>query len=202
MMTKILIIEDEPLIARDLKRIAINCGYEVMNICYNSDKALDALALLNYNLILLDINLKGTRNGIELAEIINKKYFKPFIFITSYADKATIESVKKTNPAGYVIKPFTNDEIFSAIEIGIFKSNQLKKNILSITSLNSRFGATLTPKEFSILQDLVSGYANAQIASKYFISLNTVKGHIKNVYSKLDTHSRAETVGKVLSYDS
>lgn len=199
MGTKILIIEDEPLIARDLKRIAIKCGYEVVNICYNSDKALDAFALQNYNLILLDINLKGTRNGIQLAEIINEKYQKPFIFITSFADKSTIDNVKKTQPAGYVLKPFNADEIYSAIEIAIFKSNDNSENVLSQSSINSQFGISLTAKEFSIVEDLIDGLTNAQIASKHFNSLNTVKGHIKSIYIKLGTHSRAETVGKILS---
>lgn len=200
--SRILIIEDEPLIARDLKRIVTKCGYVVAGICYNSDKALDTLAKNSYDIILLDIHLQGSKNGIELAQIVNQKYRKPFIFITSFADRDTIERVKITEPAGYIVKPFNEKEVYSAIEIASYRSlSELKKEEqLSIERVNTIASKPITDKEFEIIQGIIQGRTNSQLASIHFVSENTIKSHIKNIYRKLDAHSKAEMTKIVLSY--
>jgi DNA-binding NarL/FixJ family response regulator len=201
-MARILIIEDEPLIARDIKRILKKNSYDVMGICYDSDAALDRLAKKDYDLVLLDIHLKGSRNGIELAHIINEKYKVPFIYITSFADKDTIEQVKETMPAGYVVKPFNEKEVYSSIEIALFKNSKKTRTELSLESLNARMDKNLTNKEFQIIEDILQGLTNGQMATKHFISENTIKSHIKNIYNKMGTHSKPELVAKVMGVGS
>lgn len=197
-MSRILIIEDEPLIARDLKRIIENNGYTVSDICYNSDLALDRLSKQDFDIVLLDIHLKGSRNGIELAKIINEKYEIPFIYITSFADRDTIQQVKMTMPAGYVVKPFSDKEIYSAVEIALYKNDLQKDEPLTRDIINSRFGANLTIKEWNVIQGIMDGQTNAQMASIHYVSPNTIKSHIKNIYTKLDVHGRAGLVFKVM----
>ena len=203
MANRILIIEDEPLIARDLKRIVTKYGYEVAGICYNSDNALDVLSKKQYDLILLDIHLQGSRNGIELAHIINKKHKKSFIFITSFADRNTLELAKITMPAGYVVKPFNEQEVFSAIEIATYRNHQNgdKNDELTIKKINRIAQKPITEKEFDIIQGIIEGKTNIQLSTQNHVTLNTIKTHIKNIYNKLNVHSKPELITKLFRKD-
>ena len=198
-MARILIVEDEPLIARDLKRILTKNDYEIVGICYNSDVALDQLALENYDLVLLDIHLKGSRNGIELAEIINAKYNKPFIFITSFADKDTIDQVKVVQPRAYIVKPFSEREIYSSVEIALYNDSKQLSETMTLEYLNESLLINITPKEFEVIQLIKVGKTNGQMSSDLFVSQNTIKTHVKSIYLKLKVNSKAELVSKVFS---
>lgn len=195
---KILIVEDEPLIARDLKRICVKLGYQVVGIAYDSSQALDFLHIRSYDLVLTDINIKGTLDGIDIGKLIREKYNKPFIYVTSFADKHTLLKAKETTPNGYVVKPFDEKDIYSSIEIAMFNVQKQIKPEFSREYLNEKLNVNLTKKEFEIVQDIINGITNPQIANKYFVSENTIKSHIKNIYSKLDVHSKAEMTRIVL----
>ncbi len=195
---RILIIEDEPLIARDLKRICVKLGYQVAGIAYESTQATDMLHSRLYDLVLTDINIKGHQDGIEIGKLIREKYDKPFIYVTSFADNNTLTRAKETMPNGYVVKPFDEKDIYSSIEIALFNVQKQMKPEFSRAYLNEKLNVQLTKKEFEIVQDIVNGITNPQIASKYFVSENTIKSHIKNIYLKLDAHSKAEMTRIVL----
>jgi len=94
--TKILIIEDEPLIARDLKRICSKLGYLVSGIAYESIQALDMLHSRTYDLVLMDINIKGLQDGIEIGKLIREKYDKPEPKKPLLMDTLSNHSKKKT----------------------------------------------------------------------------------------------------------
>jgi DNA-binding LytR/AlgR family response regulator len=118
---KVFIVEDEPLIAADLEMNLQDLGYEV---CGQADNAMDAIADMAVNkpdLVLLDISIEGDLDGIQLAAKINEKFQIPFIYITSHADKGTIERVKQTKPAGFILKPFDEGDLRSNIEIALFR---------------------------------------------------------------------------------
>ncbi|MDF1697264.1 MAG: response regulator transcription factor [Saprospiraceae bacterium] len=195
---KILIIEDEPLIARDLKRICTKLGYHVIGIAYQSSQALDMLHSRSYDLILSDINIKGHLDGIEIGKIIREKYDKPLIYVTSFADINTIHRAKETTPNGYVVKPFDEKDIYSSIEIALFNVQKQIKPEFSRAYLIQKLDVHLTRKEFDIIEDIIRGITNPQMANKYFVSENTIKTHIKNIYAKLDVHSKAELTRVVL----
>ena len=115
------IVEDEPLIAADLEANIEDLGYRVTGI---ADNALDAMADISTSppdIVLLDINLEGDLDGVALAWKISEKLEVPFIFITSHADKATIQRVKATNPAGFIVKPFDERDLRSNIEIALYR---------------------------------------------------------------------------------
>lgn len=196
---KILLIEDEPLIARHLKKICANLGYLVVGTAYDSSQALDMLHSRHYDLVLTDINIAGDRDGIELGAIIRNQYQKPFIYVTSYADASTMDRAKETCPNGYVVKPFDEKDIYSSIEIALFNVEQQMKPEFSKSYLMEKLHIHLTDKEFEIIEDIVNGVTNPQMASKYYVSENTIKSHIKNIYKKLDAHSKAEMTKIVLS---
>ncbi|MDG2449469.1 MAG: response regulator, partial [Saprospiraceae bacterium] len=113
----VVIVEDELLIRKQLETILRKLGYEVLCSFQNSDEFLDRLPELKPDIILFDINIKGSKSGIELAQIVRDQYNYPFVFITSYADRDTINAAKVTLPNGYVIKPFDEKDIMMIMEI-------------------------------------------------------------------------------------
>ena len=120
---RVLIVEDEVLIAEDIADSLSAIDYKVAGIAYSVDKALMLLNSQHPDIVLLDIQLMGEKSGIDLAKIISDKYRIPFVFLTSFADKNTVDQAKKTMPYGYVVKPFTAatlkekiDKIFERIE--------------------------------------------------------------------------------------
>jgi len=127
---KILIVEDETLLAQDISLRVNGFGYEVVETVPSVDKAVDALAKHHPDLVMVDIMLKGDKTGIDLGEIINKYYKIPFIFLTSHADKQLVEMAKKLNPYAYLLKPFNDREINIAIELALanFSNNKTAEN--------------------------------------------------------------------------
>lgn len=122
-MIKILIVEDEVIISKDLSNMLIKMGYEVIGDALNYNEAINILEQDKPDLILIDINLNGPKDGIELAEKIKKDYQIPFIFTTSYADSNILDRAKKTKPINYLVKPFTTEQLFTTIELALFQIN-------------------------------------------------------------------------------
>ena len=121
---KILIVEDELIIAEDMSSKLEQLGYDVIGIAINFDEAIELIEEESPDLILLDIMIEGDRDGIELGDTISTSYSIPFIFITSHADKRTVTHAKKVKPSGYLVKPFEKDDLFTAIEIALTNFNQ------------------------------------------------------------------------------
>lgn len=122
MTPKILIVEDEPIIAADIELILESLGYEVTAMIDNAEDAIEEIIKNPPDLVLLDINIEGDSDGILLAQDINEKFQIPFVFLTSNADKLTINRVKRTNPAGFIVKPFSEKDLQSNIEIALFQN--------------------------------------------------------------------------------
>lgn len=126
-MIKILIVEDELIIAEDMRNILEKMGYGVTGVAMDAGEAIEFLGVEKPDLILLDINLGGKKDGIQLAEEINNKFELPFIFTTSYTDGPTIERAKKVNPLNYLVKPFKPEQLYTAIEIAMFNLAKKEK---------------------------------------------------------------------------
>ena len=122
---KIGIVEDELIIAEKIKKLLLGMGYEVCEPVSNYTEALQMIKEEKPDLLLLDINLNDTKDGIDLAQTVNEVFQLPFIFLTANSDSATIERAKKVKPNAYLLKPFSKDELYAAIEIVFnnFKSN-------------------------------------------------------------------------------
>lgn len=123
-MVKILIVEDELIIAEDVSNMLTKMGYEIVGNAMDYEEALSILASVTPDLILLDVNLHGKKDGIDLANIINEKYKIPFVYTTSYSDAATLERAKATNPINYLVKPFKEGQLFTAIELALHKLSE------------------------------------------------------------------------------
>ena len=199
---RVLIVEDEPLIAEDIAAILQHIDFSVSGLVYTK---VDALAELEENtpdFVLLDINLNGEQEGIEIAEIIRKKYHIPFVFLTSYSDKATVNLAKATEPSGYLVKPFTEASLFTTIEVAWYNHQQKNANRfpdlnLDVINKNMEPGAGLSEREFEVLKLIYEGNTNQQIAAALFVSSNTIKKHINNAYLKLDSPTRSSAIARL-----
>ncbi len=192
---RVLIIEDDPIIAEDIKEMLTTVNYSVVGIGYAKEDAIELIDKTNPDLILLDINLSGNYEGFEIANYINKSRKIPFIYLTSYSGKEILDKAKNTMPMGYIVKPFNERELYSTIEISLFNFSKFMLPIeLNRDNLNQLVVNPLTQKEFEILKSLYEGKTNQQLAEEQFVSVNTIKTHIKNVYEKLDTHTRSEVI--------
>jgi len=114
---RILIVEDEFITARDLQEILLKCGHECVGKADTYEKALHLVKTEEPELALVDISLKGFKDGIQFARSLREEYNIIIIFVTAYADPKTILRIKEVKPNGYVVKPFTLESIFAAIEI-------------------------------------------------------------------------------------
>ena len=121
---KILIVEDETIVALDIKSAIQKLGYEVTNTATSCDEALKCISQNEPDIILMDINIKGSKDGIETTQEIQKIKNIPVIYLTAYADDDTIKRAVQTNPIGYLTKPFKREELKSTILLGLFKVNQ------------------------------------------------------------------------------
>ena len=117
---RVLIIEDDPIIAEDIKEMLTNVNYSVVGIGYDKEDSFELIEKTKPDLILLDINLSGNYEGFEIADYINKSRKIPFIYLTSYSGKEILERAKSTMPMGYIVKPFNERELYSTIEISLF----------------------------------------------------------------------------------
>lgn len=116
---KILIVEDESLVAMDMVDMLTRMGYRVLPTAMGYTDAVNILETEKPDLVLVDINLSGPRTGIELAQLLAEKYRLPFIFITSHTDKLTVSQAAATHPSGYLVKPFDAEDLYTSIEVAL-----------------------------------------------------------------------------------
>ncbi|MBK9256185.1 MAG: response regulator transcription factor [Saprospiraceae bacterium] len=199
MPLKILIVEDEPIISEDLTFILEKEGYQIIGQAYDGSTALDMIHNRQPDIILLDIALDHQMSGLDIANHINNKYGLPFIFITSFSDKLTLDLAKNLLPQGYIVKPFKKKDILATLEIVAHrvKIQKQKSQYYSLDELNQGLDDHITPKEYEILLDVASGMGNEKIGEKHFITLNTVKTHLKRIFAKLDIVNRSQVASKV-----
>jgi DNA-binding NarL/FixJ family response regulator len=197
---RILIVEDEPVIAENISMYLDNADFEVSGIAYDSLEARDQLITNTPDAAILDVNLESEEDGIDIAGYINEKFQLPFLFLTSYSDKETLERAKKVKPSGYIVKPFNEKTLLASLEIAISNFTAEKNHSLpplNLDKINSCLLSPISDREFELLQLLYEGITNTQIAEKLFISINTVKTHLKSIYLKLDAGTRIEVIKKL-----
>ena len=127
MKQTILIVEDELLIAYDLKEIIEEDGYEAVINIVSVAQAIEIIENQEFSLILIDINLKDKSDGVDLGHYLLKKDTIPYLYITSHSDKATLQRVNETRPHGFIVKPFKPIDVKTTISIVL--NNYQHKNI-------------------------------------------------------------------------
>ena len=124
---RILIVEDEAIVAEDLENLIIDFGYEMVGSVVGADDAIQQAIEHKPDLILMDIVLKGNKNGIDAANEIKDTLKIPIIFLTAYSDLKLIEEAKNTEPYAFIVKPFQDKQVIASIEMALSRSQIEKK---------------------------------------------------------------------------
>lgn len=156
---KILVVEDEPFIAHDIKRILNAEGYTTLIDCFNVDTAIRMIQEEHPDLVLIDINLGERKTGLDLAEYLNKVIPTPYIFITSYSDQATLKKVAEHEPSGYITKPFKPQDLTTSVFLALKKAGSQDRN-------------KVTGKEMPFVITQILQYIDQNIGEK--LDLNTL----------------------------
>jgi two-component system, response regulator PdtaR len=118
---KIFIVEDEPIVAMMLEDTLAQLGYEVAGTATNGNDAIRKIGETHPDLILMDIRIEGEMDGIETAEKVTSLYQLPVVYLTAHSDEKTLERAMATQPHGYLLKPFRTRELYSTLEIALYK---------------------------------------------------------------------------------
>ena len=119
--TKILVVEDERIVAKDLQRRLQRLGYTVCAIASSGQEAIEQVAQTPPHIVLMDIILQGPMDGVEAAEHIRARFDIPIIYLTAHADANTLQRAKATEPFGYLLKPFEAKALQTTIEMALYK---------------------------------------------------------------------------------
>jgi PAS domain S-box-containing protein len=138
MEAKILVVEDEVIVARTIASQLTQLGYTVVGTASSGAAAIDKVNRTQPNLVLMDVMLKGEMDGITAASQICSQHDIPIVFLTAYADENTLQRAKNTLPLGYIVKPFSPGELRVAVELALFK-HQVEREL----RINRSYLATL-----------------------------------------------------------
>ena len=124
---KIMIVEDERVVAADLEDKLEAMGYNVCGKAYSGEQVLSTVEKAHPDLILMDIKLEGPMDGIEAAGLIKDRFGVPVIYLTAFSDEHILQRAKITEPFGYLLKPFQSRELSSIVEVALFKAGMEKR---------------------------------------------------------------------------
>ncbi|MCP4682122.1 MAG: response regulator [Desulfobacterales bacterium] len=169
--THILLVEDERIVAEDIRRTLEDLGYIVCAMASSGEDAIQKVEEHKPDLILMDIVIKGNIDGIEAADEIRSRFSIPIIYLTSYADDLVLERAKLTEPFGYIIKPFEDKELHTAIKMALYKSlmeNRLRESrewlYTTLRSIGDAVIATDNTGRIKLINPIaqeLTGYSNA-----------------------------------------
>jgi len=197
--SSILIVEDERIIARSIEKRLAAAGYHVAGLASNGDDAVKMAFELAPDLILMDINLGHGFDGVEVAEWIKTKRQVPIVFLTAHADDATLQRAKLVEPAGYVLKPYEDKDLETAIEIGLYKHQadcRVREN-------EQWLGATLASIGDGVIATNQHGHVRflnqAAECLTGWSQAHAIGRNVRDVFYTIEAGSRRETPSPVVA---
>lgn len=212
---RIVVAEDERVVAREIERTLNAAGYDVAGVASSARDTMVAMEQHEPDLLLLDIGLVGGDDGIHLAERVEV----PVVFVSGRSDDDTLRRAGSTHALGFVVKPFGPAQLLASVELALARAatpeqralEQARRALLDIAQTLERVGyprthagpggvrirsvpelSALSKREHEVLEQLLAYQRPPQIAKALFISPNTVRNHLKSIYAKLGVHSQAE----------
>ena len=225
---RILIVEDDWIVARAVQKILENAGFEVTGVVGSAAGALSSVHESLPDLILLDIVLGEGPDGIEVAKELRVLADVPIVFVTAHADATTLRRAAEVTPAGFVVKPFQEAQLLSTVTMAVTRASsdvtcgsEAPRPPLDDTSeptdprqhqlrqvaaaVSTRVpapgrGITLTSRELEVVQLLLANGRVSSIAARLDISPHTVRNHLRSIFRKLGVHSQVELIRELSSH--
>jgi len=185
MTMNILVVEDESIVAKDIQMCLNKLGYNVIGVYSTGEEAVEVAREKEPDLVMMDIMLKGEMSGIEAADIIRKYNDIPVIFLTAYTDRSTVDKAKETEPYGYIIKPFKEIDIQTAIEIALYKHSREQ-----VVKKERDFYYSLVEKQES--PDMIFVKANQRLVKIRYVDIYFIEA-LKD-YVVINTAERRYTI--------
>ena len=129
---KILVVEDEVIVAQDISETLTELGYEVVKNVLSESQAINACKTYSPDLVLMDIMLKGKSDGTKVGKRIFDEFDIPIIYLTAYSGEKILDNAKLSRPYGYIVKPFDKTSLYTTIEIALYKYN-FERNLVDET---------------------------------------------------------------------
>ncbi len=153
----ILVCEDERLVARDIESVLERSGYRIVGSATNGEEALRMARDNPPDLALLDIRLKGSMSGIEVAETLAEEFGIPSIYLTAYADDETLELAKATQPLSYLLKPFDESELKAAVEVGLHRHRKQRQLVSALqTYIDEHFPPAMVDRAVQVEREFMT----------------------------------------------
>lgn len=181
--TKILIVEDEKILAMGLKNKLEKLGYSVTDLVASGAEAIESVKKIQPDLVLMDIVLKGAMDGIETAEFIINLYDIPIIYLTAYADDEMLARAEKTCPYGYILKPYKDSELKANIKMALYKHSVQKEKLMDFEDIYRDVTRFLDENECSFKEGVLDGES---LNGPFNIDIG-----LKNIYISTDRNNKA-----------
>ena len=172
---KVLIVEDDEITALNLKLSLEKQGYEVIEMCDNINSAVDIMTNKNPNIVIIDISLQESNDGIDLAHIIKNDFEVPFIFLTAHSDEDIITQAKQTEPYGYIVKPFDPSSLHATMQMALFK---YEMNITRQNNPNGNYDSNIIDELLNSKLD--SDESLVSFSDHYHLDINESETFYKN----------------------
>lgn len=196
--TTIMIVEDEVIIGMDIRNTLKKLGYNVPAVVASGEKAIEKAEKIQPDLILMDIMLNGSIDGVEAAAELWSRFRFPVVFLTAHTDTTTLERAKQTEPFGYIVKPFEERDLYTTVEIALARwkaeteihkalkkekeLNELKSRFISMVS--HEFRTPLSATLFSA--DLLESYDSKWPQEKRLTHINRIQNAVHHMAELLD----------------
>ncbi|MBY5399470.1 response regulator [Rhizobium leguminosarum] len=194
---KILIVEDDRVVARDIEQQLTRLGHHVVARAASFDEAISRAATLRPDIVLMDIRIEGEQDGIEAAQEMRARFRIPVVFLTAYADRETVERASTTEPFGYLLKPFEDSQLGTVIEIALYKHAAERR----LYESERRFAATLSSIGDAVIATDDLGKINfinavAERLTGWPVA-EAVGRHLDDVFVIVDEETRAKVASPV-----
>jgi PAS domain S-box-containing protein len=210
MKTTIMVVEDEILIAQDICRMLTGFGYDVLPFAATGNDALRTAEARSPDLVLMDIKLKGSMDGIETAARLHERHHTAIVYLTSHSDEATFTRARQTSPFGYILKPFTDRELRMCIEVALSK-HELESRLIAgerwfSTTLRSIGDAVIATDEREVIKfmnaaaETLTGWQTSDAVGRKLGDVVQLVDHDNKPHPGLVTHGPSSGFAAMLPH--
>ncbi|HZX10615.1 MAG TPA: HD domain-containing phosphohydrolase [Acidobacteriota bacterium] len=200
--TKVLVVEDEVIVARDVLNMLQSLGYESISVTSTSEDAIKTAKKESPHIVLMDIMLEGKMNGLEAADYIYTNLNIPIVYLTSYAEENIIQKAKKTGPFGYLLKPFEERDLQTTIEIALYKFEmemKLKRREKWLSTILENIGDGVVATDEKGMISFINKQAETLTGWKFNEIRNKNLNKIYSIYSEKTNEPLTIPLNKLLN---